>query len=194
MTGDSSASSSVDLTGQFLIAMPGMGDPRFDKSVIFMCAHSGEGAMGLIVNKPAVEVRFQDLLDQLDLKAPAHTANVPVHFGGPVEQARGFVLHSTEYVANESTLDVTSEIGMTATLDVLEDIAQANGPSKSLLALGYSGWAAGQLEAELAANAWLTAPASPQIVFETADEAKWQAALGVLGVDALVLSDTAGRA
>lgn len=182
------------LAGQMLIAMPGMGDPRFDKAVIYMCAHSEEGAMGLIVNKPAAEVRFEDLLDQLDIPKAQDAEEIRVMFGGPVEHGRGFVLHSTDYEANESTLSVSDDVGMTATLDILEDIARGEGPSRSLLALGYSGWGPGQLEGELAANGWLTCNASPELVFETSADDKWIAALGTLGIDPLLLSAEGGRA
>ncbi|MEM6897975.1 MAG: YqgE/AlgH family protein, partial [Pseudomonadota bacterium] len=148
-----------------LIAMPGMNDPRFDKSVVYLCAHSDDGAMGLIVNKPAIDVKFSDLLDQLDIPAPATRREIRVMFGGPVEHGRGFVLHSNDYDSNESTLKVDGDVGMTATLDILEDIAKGQGPASSFLALGYSGWGPGQLEGEIASNGWLTCPALPELIF-----------------------------
>ena len=184
----------LDLSGQLLIAMPEMGDTRFDQSVIYICAHSDEGAMGLIVNKPATDVRFPKLLEQLDIPVGPGVRNIRVHLGGPVEHARGFVLHTTDYRSEAGTLDVDKRIGMTATLDVLEDLAQGRGPETSLLALGYSGWGPGQLEAELAQNAWLTCDAKDDIVFGRANEYKWTAALKVLGIDPMHLSATAGRA
>lgn len=182
------------LNGQLLIAMPGMGDPRFDKSVIFMCAHSEDGALGLIVNKPSPELEFSTLLQQLDINVGEPKRDIRVHFGGPVENGRGFVLHSGDYQANESTLQVDGAFGMTATLDVLEDIASGTGPASALLALGYSGWGPGQLEDEIMQNGWLTCDAKPDLVFSGDDEGKWEAALKTLGVDPLTLSATAGRA
>lgn len=184
----------VDLTGKLLIAMPGMGDDRFEKAVVFMCEHSDKGAMGLIVNKPAAGVKMNDLLEQLSIEKGPGSDGVPVYFGGPVESGRGFVLHSADYGTNTSTLRIDDEFAMTATLDILDDIAQGHGPRRSILALGYAGWAAGQLEQELHQNGWLTCDATPDIVFARDNGAKWTAALSALGVDALVLSATAGRA
>jgi len=184
----------LPLVGQLLIAMPGMGDPRFNHSVIYMCAHSDEGAMGLIINKPAMDMTFTNLLKQLEIVPASDARDIRVHFGGPVEHGRGFVLHSTDYAPNPSTLQVGGGIGMTATLDILEDIAQGHGPEASMLALGYSGWGPGQLENEIASNGWLTCDATPELVFEGPAETKWQAALKAMGVDALMLSSEAGRA
>lgn len=127
-----------DLSGKLLIAMPGMADPRFDHAVIFICAHSDEGAMGLIVNKPATEVRFSDLLEQLEIASDPGIRDIRVHIGGPVEESRGFVLHTTDYSSDQGTLQVDEGTAMTATLDVLEDIAHGRGPKSSLLALGYA--------------------------------------------------------
>ncbi len=188
------SSENASLNGQLLIAMPGMGDPRFEKSVVFMCAHSEDGALGLIVNKPSPELEFSTLLQQLDIDVPRPNRDIRVHFGGPVEHGRGFVLHSGDYEGNDSTLQVDDSFGMTATLDVLEDIARGTGPSDALLALGYSGWGPGQLEDEILQNGWLTCDASPEIVFDGDDHGKWEAALKTLGVDPLTLSATAGRA
>jgi putative transcriptional regulator len=186
---------SADLSGKLLIAMPGMGDPRFDHSVVFLCAHSGDGAMGLIVNKPRPELTFADLLRQLKIDGPNDASgDIRVHFGGPVEHGRGFVLHSGEYAGNQATLRVDRRFGLTSTLDVLEDIARGDGPAQSLLALGYAGWGPGQLEQEIARNGWLTCDASPDIVFSTADGTKWLRSLKQLGIDPLTLSATAGRA
>lgn len=185
----------IDLTGKLLIAMPGMGDPRFDRSVILMCAHSGDGAMGLIVNKPVPELGFRDLLKQLSVPgADAPQAEIRVHFGGPVEHGRGFVLHTDDYAARGTTLKVGGGFGMTATLDILEHIAGGDGPAQALLALGYSGWGPGQLEGEIARNGWLTAEASPEIVFSADNGSKWGRALKTLGVDPILLSAEAGRA
>lgn len=184
----------ADLTGKLLIAMPGMGDPRFARSVIYMCAHSPEGAMGLIVNKPTPEVRFAELLEQLGIARGAEMRDIRVHFGGPVETARGFVLHSADYTGGPATLRVDAQTALTATLDVLEVIATGGGPAASMLALGYSGWGPGQLEAEIGMNGWLTCDARHDILFGRASEHKWAAALKSLGVDPVSLSPTAGRA
>nr|WP_132460613.1 YqgE/AlgH family protein [Rhodovulum marinum] len=185
----------MQLGGKFLIAMPGMGDPRFEKSVVFLCAHSDEGAMGLIVNKPMAELSFSDLLAQLEITRAPGARDIRVHFGGPVEHARGFVLHSGDYNSgSDTTLRVGSRFGMTATLDILEDIARGDGPAESLLALGYAGWGPGQLEGEIQDNGWLTCDAVPDIVFDAADATKWERALRTLGIDPLMLSAAAGRA
>ena len=184
----------TSLIGKLLIAMPGMEDPRFDQSVVYVCAHSDDGAMGLIVNKPAPDIRFSDLLEQLEITPGPGTRDIRVHFGGPVEVARGFVLHTSDYVSDVSTLEVDERVGLTATLDVLEEIAGGKGPRSSLLALGYAGWGPGQIETEIAQNGWLTADARDDIVFGRASEHKWTAALKSLGVDPLVLSGQAGRA
>lgn len=188
-----------DLTGKLLIAMPGMGDTRFDGSVIYLCAHSSEGAMGLIINKPTPDLKLEDLLEQLEIDAPGGSARpksilMPVHFGGPVEHARGFVLHSADYGRSDSTLAVNDEFGMTASLDILHDIAAGDGPERAVMALGYAGWGPGQLEAEIAANGWLTCDASIDLVFAPENGGKWGAALKTLGVSALALSSTAGHA
>lgn len=185
--------STLDLTGKLLIAMPGMGDPRFMHSVVFLSSHSEEGTMGLIVNKPANGVSLSDVLDQLS--SEAQVANhLGVHMGGPVETGRGFVLHTDEYRSAMATLRVDGGFALTATLDVLEDIAEENGPEKALLMLGYAGWGPGQLELEIAQNGWLTAEASRNLVFDLPDADKWAAALKSLNIDPLLLSATAGRA
>lgn len=185
----------MDLTGKLLIAMPEMGDPRFEHSVVFLCSHGDDGAMGLIVNKPAADVRLGDLLKQLEIKPDRpERGRMRVHFGGPVETARGFVLHSADYDANLHSMQVSDGFSMTATLDILEDIATGQGPERALLALGYAGWGPGQLEAEISMNGWLTADAAPELVFGRPDDGKWEAALKTLGVDPLSLSASAGRA
>ena len=185
---------SVDLSGQLLIAMPGMGDPRFEKSVIYMCAHSPEGSMGLIVNKPAPGLKMNDLLKQLDIPRGADRHNKQVYFGGPVENGRGFVLHSTDYETSEATMKVDADFGMTATLDILQDMAQGDGPDQRILALGYAGWGPGQLENEIQQNGWLTCDANKDIVFAQDDDTKWVMALASLGIDPLLLSAEGGRA
>ncbi len=183
-----------DLTGKLLIAMPGMGDPRFETSLIFLCDHSDKGSLGLIINKPTEGVTLDDLLTQLEIDGGDGSTGVGVHFGGPVEHGRGFVLHSMDYPGNDSTLRVGGGFGMTATLDILEDIARGRGPDQAILALGYSGWGPGQLDGEIVQNAWLTCDATPDLVFGTPDPEKWQSALKGLGVDALGLSSVAGHA
>lgn len=184
----------MNLTSKLLIAMPGMGDPRFEHAVVFLCSHGDEGAMGLIVNKPAQDVRLSDLLDQLEIKPESPGYNLPVHFGGPVESARGFVLHSPDYKSSLQSMPVSDEFSMTATLDVLEDIAEGIGPKHAMLMLGYAGWGPMQLENEIAMNGWLTTDSSTELVFGLADADKWNAALKTLGVDALTLSASAGHA
>lgn len=185
----------LDLTGKLLIAMPGMGDVRFEHSVVFMCSHTDQGAMGLIINKPAGDVTLADLLEQLDITAdtPDHQ-KAPVHFGGPVEGARGFVLHSPEYDSPLHSMKVSDQFSMTATLDILEDIASGQGPAQALMMLGYAGWGPGQLESEISMNGWLTVDGDAALVFGVDDGAKWTAALKLLGVDPLGLSASAGRA
>jgi putative transcriptional regulator len=184
----------MDLSGKMLIAMPGMGDPRFERSVIFMCAHSDEGAMGLIVNKPATDLSLSNLLRQLDIDQSPQARDIRVHFGGPVENSRGFVLHSADYQSRQATLRVDDRFGMTATLDILEALALGEGPAQSILALGYSGWGPGQLESEILRNGWLTCEATDALLFSPDNAAKWDMALRSLGVDPLLLSASAGRA
>ncbi|NNE52218.1 MAG: YqgE/AlgH family protein [Sulfitobacter sp.] len=185
---------SLDLTGQLLIAMPGMGDPRFAHAVIFLAAHSDEGAMGLIVNKPAEGLSLKDVLDQLPLEPPKDSQTLGVHIGGPVETGRGFVLHSDEYRSSLQTLAIEGGFGLTATLDILEDIAAGRGPEKALLTLGYAGWGPQQLEGELGMNGWLTCDANRALVFDLPDDEKWAAAVNSLGIDPTGLSAAAGRA
>jgi putative transcriptional regulator len=184
----------MDLAGKLLIAMPGMGDPRFEKSVILICAHSDDGAMGLIVNKPAQDLSFGHLLDQLQIPRAPEGRDIRVHLGGPVERGRGFVLHSPDYHSDRATMRVPGGFGMTATIDVLAALARGTGPASALLALGYSGWGPGQLEAEIRRNDWLTADAPAALVFSPDDGGKWRGALRVLGIDPLTLSGAAGRA
>jgi len=182
------------LDGKLLIAMPGMGDPRFDKSLIYICAHSEDGAMGLIINKPAVDLQFSDLLEQLKITPAQSYRPIEVHFGGPVEHGRGFVLHSKDYIAEDSTLEVNDEFGMTATLDILEDISQGHGPNVCLLALGYAGWGPGQLEEEIRENGWLTCDADAALIFSPKNQDKWRNAIVSLGIDPRMLSATGGSA
>lgn len=184
----------MDLTGQILISMPGMGDPRFDHSVVLVCAHSDEGAMGLIVNKPLPDMNFSALLEHLGIPGRPEGRDIRVLFGGPVERGRGFVLHSTDWPGEGGTLSVAGGYGLTGTMDVLQSLAKGGGPRQALLALGYAGWGPGQLESEIARNDWLTGEAPQDLVFAADDGGKWAAALKKQGIDPLSLSTTAGRA
>lgn len=177
-----------------MIAMPSMGDPRFEKSVVFICAHSDDGAMGLIINKPTNDVTMDDLLQQLDITPSEGMKPIRIHFGGPVESVRGFVLHSFDYNSDGSTLKVNDTFGMTASLDVVEDIGRGEGPQNCILALGYAGWGPGQLEGEIQQNGWLTAQSSTDIVFDTQSDDIWSRALGSIGINPLMLSAEGGRA
>lgn len=189
------------LDGQLLIAMPGMTDERFSRTVIYLCAHSAEGAMGIILNKPAPDLKLPDLLVQLDIvpepdaiRLPEHVEQMQVLMGGPVETSRGFVLHSPDFFIEQSTLAIDSEICLTATIDILRAIAGGRGPRSAMLALGYAGWGAGQLEGEIQQNGWLNCPADPSVVFDFAIEEKYERAMRVIGIDPAMLSSTAGHA
>ncbi len=194
MTSAHSEIGPLDLNGKLLVAMPSMGDSRFERSVIMLCAHSEKGAMGLILNKPSADVRMSDVLDQLEIQPSKKAAAMPVHFGGPVETGRGFVLHSSDYQSSLHTLSVPGGFGMTATLDILEEIARDQGPSRAIMMLGYAGWGPGQLENEIGHNGWLTADASANLVFSTSASDKWVETVKSLGIDPLGLSSTAGHA
>ena len=198
--GKSTASESY-LDGQLLIAMPGMQDSRFARTVVFLCAHSADGAMGIMVNQPAPDITFRDLLVQLDIipegsqiRLPDAADKMRVYRGGPVETGRGFVLHSTDYFIETSTLPIDDHVNLTATLEILKAIAHGNGPRNAMLALGYAGWAPGQLESEIQANGWLTCPATPELIFDTDIDAKYDRALAQLGIDSSRLSGEAGHA
>lgn len=189
------------LDGQILIAMPGMRDNGFARSVVYVCAHSSDGAMGIMVNQPAPQITFRDLLVQLDiipegpeirLRGPA--GRMQVHRGGPVETGRGFVLHSSDYFIENSTLPIDEHICLTATLEILKAIAGGSGPESALLALGYAGWAPGQLESEIQANGWLHCPATPDLIFDTDLDGKYDRALARLGIDLSRLSSQSGHA
>jgi putative transcriptional regulator len=181
------------LAGQLLVAMPGMRDPRFAKTVIYMCAHSADGAMGLVLNRTLDVLTFSDLLQQLGIKTPLACPTIDIHFGGPVETGRGFVLHSPEY-KHEGTLEVDKGVSLTATIDILRAIATGDGPRRHLLALGYAGWGPGQLDGEIRANGWLSVAADETLVFDTTVETKWEQAMAKIGVDPRMLSDAAGHA
>jgi putative transcriptional regulator len=189
------------LDGQMLIAMPGMSDPRFDRSVIFMCAHSDNGAMGIIVNKRAPMISFSELLDRLDIlpqenriKLPDDVQSMLVQFGGPVEPGRGFVLHTSDYFSADTSLPIDERVALTATLDILRAIAGGQGPRRSLLALGYAGWAPGQLEDEIQRNGWLSCAADEDLLFSHDLDGKYLNALHKIGVDPAMLSGEAGHA
>jgi putative transcriptional regulator len=181
------------LPGQLLIAMPAMADPRFERTVIYMCAHTTDGAMGLVLNRLLGSVTFPDLLEQLGIKGAKLDDEIRVHFGGPVESGRGFVLHSADFVI-EGTLVVDGGIAMTASIDILKAIAEGKGPREKLLALGYAGWGPGQLEQEIQQNGWLHAPADVGLVFDGDLDTKWTRAMTKLGIHPSTLSSQAGRA
>ena len=189
------------LKGQLLVAMPLMTDRRFARSVIYMCAHSDEGAMGLIINHRADHISFPDLLERLGIIAHETEDGISndifdrqVHVGGPVETGRGFVLHSADYHANDSTLPIDREISHTASVEILKAIATGEGPSHAMLALGYAGWSAGQLESEIQANGWLHCPADLDLLFDADLEGKYTRALAKIGVDPSHLVSDAGHA
>jgi putative transcriptional regulator len=184
---------STSLTNHFLIAMPGLQDPNFSRTVTYVCEHTDQGAMGIVINRP-LDVRLGELLDQLDIVALRPTVEqIPVYQGGPVQTDRGFVLH-TSGPTFDSTLSITSDISVTTSRDVLEAIASGEGPDQTLVALGYAGWGSGQLEQEMSANAWLSGPASHEIIFRMDPGARWLAAAQLLGVDLNLLSGEAGHA
>jgi putative transcriptional regulator len=189
------------LDGQMLIAMPSMRDERFSRSVIYVCAHSSEGAMGIIVNQLAANVNFPDLLVQLEvipaadlIQLPQRAGTVKVLKGGPVETGRGFVLHSADFFIENSTLPIDDGICLTATLDILKAIARGQGPASAVLALGYAGWAPGQLENEIQENGWLHCAADSDLIFGTDNDGKYEKALKKLGIDLGMLSSEAGHA
>ncbi len=183
----------MDLTGKLLAAMPGMQDPRFTRSLILMCSHSDDGAMGIIVNRAMNDFTFPDLLDKVGIAANT-PAEIKLHYGGPVEPGRGFILHQSGYDAKAAVLEIAGGFQMSATLDVLEALANGTGPRPALLALGYAGWGPRQLEGEIADNAWLTLDGLPDIVFAADTSTKWAAALRYSGVDPVALSGAAGHA
>lgn len=181
------------LVGQLLVAMPGMRDPRFAKTVVYMCAHSPEGAMGLVVNRALESLTFGDLLEQLGITPPPAERAINIHFGGPVETGRGFVLHSPDY-KQEGTLQVADEVSLTATVDILRAIATGQGPRRHLLALGYAGWGPGQLDGEIRANGWLHVAPDEALLFDRNLNSKWERAMTKIGIDPRMLSDAAGHA
>ena len=189
------------LNGKLLVAMPGIGDPRFERTVVFMCAHSSDGAMGIVINRTSTQITFPELLEKLDIipsesriELPEGVRGMQVQAGGPVESGRGFVLHTTDYFSKDTTLPISTGIGLTATLDVLRAIAGGKGPRKSLMALGYSGWGPGQLEQEIQSNGWLTCDADETLLFDEDFGHRYEAAMQRIGIDPRRLFSTAGHA
>ncbi|WP_336057751.1 YqgE/AlgH family protein [Nitratireductor sp. CH_MIT9313-5] len=187
------------LQNHFLVAMPGMQDERFERTVIYVCAHGSDGAMGIVINR-SKDVGFQDVLlelgildDEESIRLPVAARNMAVRNGGPVDKGRGFVLHSGDYQV-ESSMPVSDNVCLTATIDILKAISTGHGPRQALMALGYSGWAGGQLEAEIAENGWLACPATPDLLFDGDLESTYDRVLASIGVDPLRLSQSAGHA
>ena len=181
------------LSGQLLIAMPNIVDPPFEKSVIYICVHNSDGAMGLLVNRPIQSLSFTELLGQLEVDFSSEISPVSVMFGGPVEQGRGFVLHSPDYL-QDASLVVDEDVVLTATVEILQAIADGMGPKKYLLALGYAGWDAGQLDSEIKNNGWLSVGSDHDLIFGSDSESKWLKAMTKIGIDPHMLSDNAGNA
>ena len=189
------------LDGQLLIAMPGMADDRFARAVIYVCAHSAEGAMGIVLNRPAADMSFPDLLVQLDIvpameriRLPQTVGKMQVLMGGPVETSRGFVLHSPDFHIEQSTLPIDDGVCLTATIDILRAIARGDGPRSAVLALGYAGWTAGQLESEIQANGWLTCEADAELIFNSSADVRYELAMRKIGIEPAMLSMEAGHA
>src|SRR5918997_5318587 len=194
-------SSAGYLDGQLLVAMPGMVDDRFARAVIYVCAHSAEGAMGIVLNRAASDLNFPDLLVQLEIvpeleriRLPQRLGAMPVLMGGPVETSRGFVLHSPDFYIDQSTLPIDDSVCLTATVDILRAIARGDGPENAVLALGYAGWGAGQLELEIQSNGWLNCPADSELIFKASVDARYDLALRRLGIEPAMLSMQAGHA
>ncbi|HUX80199.1 MAG TPA: YqgE/AlgH family protein [Alphaproteobacteria bacterium] len=181
------------LTGQFLLAMPHLQDPRYEKTVIYICGHDTNGAMGLVVNKHLGDLTLKGLLEYLNLPQESIRRDLPIYFGGPVDTGRGFVLHSDDFT-HPGTVPLGNHIALTATVDVLQAIAEGNGPKECLLAMGYVGWGPGQLDSELHSNRWLQVEADSEILFQTSIEKKWEKAIAKLGVTPESLSDELGQA
>ncbi|MEK8044965.1 MAG: hypothetical protein CFE46_04325 [Burkholderiales bacterium PBB6] len=191
------ASDGINLTHQFLIAMPGMADEQFTGAVVYLCEHNDKGALGLVINRPS-DITLKDLFDKIDLPlASEQLGRQPVFLGGPVQPERGFVLHERpddDAAAYHSTLNVPGGLSMTTSKDVLEALAEGSGPRRVLVTLGYSGWSAGQLEDEIGRNGWLTVDAQPEVIFDTPIEQRYQRAVALLGFDPRMLSQEAGHA
>ena len=188
MTETSDAMIPEFLDGQILIAMPDMQDPRFARSIVYLCAHSEEGAMGLIINKTIDDLNWKDLFSKIEIPIGSVHAPRQICFGGPVEMERGFLLHSSDYFSEGATLKVDDDTSMTASIEILQDIAMGRGPERVMLALGYSGWGAGQLESELQMNGWLLCKADETLLFDENHDAKWDLALKKLGINPAMLA------
>ena len=201
MAKDDTTREAESLAGKILIAMPGMDDKRFARTLVYLCAHSSEGAMGIILNQPAPAAStFTDLLIQLDIISERDRDDLPplardmtVQNGGPVETTRGFVLHSSDYFVDNATLPIDDDVSLTTTLEVLKAIAEGRGPARAIMTLGYAGWSAGQLESEIQWNGWLHCPADPSLVFDRDLDGKYDRALKKLGIDIGLLSREAGH-
>ena len=183
-----------NLSGQMLLAMPGIGDSRFDRSVVYIFEHGPEGAMGFVVNQPAEDVTLNDILESLDLPISDNGDRMKAYLGGPVETGRGFVLHTSDYTASTTSLGNNHRIALTATLEIMEVLGKHGAPDRSLLFLGYSGWDAGQLDAELHENAWLACEADLDLIFSIDPEKKYPAAMARMGIDLGKLSSDQGQA
>ncbi len=181
----------MNLTGQFLISMPSLEDERFEKTVIYMCAHSKDGAMGIIINKKIDYDLYPDLLEQLGIDKPLINKKLYIRYGGPIESGRGFVLHSDEVIQKE-TLSIAEGIALTSTSEFFEDLSKGHGPKNSILALGYAGWGPGQIELELASNSWMTLKTDTNFIFDESVSSKWKDAFSLLGVDSTKLSQSSG--
>jgi len=196
------ATLATSLEGKFLVAMPTLKGPFFERSVVYLCSHSDDGAMGLVVNQISTQITFPDLLRQVDILSdddqsinlPAPARHMQVLNGGPVDQGRGFVLHSADFKLESSTLDVSDDICLTATIEILRALAEGKGPQSALLTLGYAGWSPGQLEEELQSNSWLTCSADQSLLFECEAEDRYQRSLDLMGIDLTMLSSEAGHA
>lgn len=197
MTKKIEKSNSNQLTGRLLLAMPSMSDPRFERAVILMCAHDENGAMGLVINNAMKDIQFSHVLESIDLKSDIvvdiKAADITVMNGGPVDESRGFMLHSNDFIQDE-TIKINDEFLLTGTLDALEAVAKGEGPDDMMFILGYAGWQAGQLEQEIQQNAWLVSEPDPNLLFKTQPEQKWQLAVQKLGFDPAMLSTEMGRA
>ena len=181
------------LTGHLLIATPLVQDSYFARSVIYLCSHNDEGAMGMIVNNPVENVDMQDILEQLEIDSQIKLRDFPIHFGGPVEANRGFVVHSSDYTTQGSMIEKNGVV-VTANVSILQALAQGKGPDQGMLVLGYAGWSAGQLESEIESGSWIVVPASRKLVFDTDNEIKWNVAIATLGFDMGNYSTTVGHA
>lgn len=181
------------LSGRLLVAAPNMPDLRFSRSVIYLCSHGPSGSMGLVVNRLYGELNFKGLLNQLNIEMTPEARDLPIHFGGPVEPGRGFVLHSSDY-SREGTTPIDKDVSLTATVEILKALAEGDGPDRALLALGYAGWGSGQLDAELRTNGWLVAPTDVNIIFDPDVDIKWDKAMAKIGISPMMLSGDIGHA